>query len=160
MNPTVREARDGDSDGMIALLAGVYAEYPGFVLDVDADEPGLRAVASHFASCGGRAWVAEADGRIVGSAAFRRAEDAAVVTLHYLYVERAARGHGLATRLLGLVEDAARACGAGAIELWTDIHFADAHRLYERLGFRRSPGRRTLEDASRSVEFHYRKALA
>lgn len=157
MNPTVREARDGDSDGVIALLTGVYAEYPGFVLDVDADEPGLRAVASHFASRGGCAWVAEADGRIVGSAAFRRAEDAAIA---YLYVERAARGHGLATKLVGLIEDAARACGAAAIELWTDIQFVDAHRLYERLGFLRSPGRRTLEDASRSVEFHYRKALA
>ncbi len=61
---------------------------------------------------------------------------------------------------MGLVADAARGCGAVAIELWTDINFVDAHRLYERLGFRRSPGRRTLEDASRSVEFHYRKALA
>lgn len=38
--------------------------------------------------------------------------------------------------------------------------FTDAHRLYERLGYVRSPGTRELHDLSRSVEYHFAKALS
>ena len=51
----LRPATDDDSAGVIALIARVFAEYPGCVLDVDREEPELRAPASSF----DRFWVVE-----------------------------------------------------------------------------------------------------
>ena len=36
--PELRRANDSDSAGVIALIAGVFAEYEGCVLDVDREE--------------------------------------------------------------------------------------------------------------------------
>jgi putative acetyltransferase len=47
-SPILRAARDDDSSGVIALVGRVFAEYPGCLLDVDAEEPELRAPASSF----------------------------------------------------------------------------------------------------------------
>ena len=49
--------------------------------------------------------------------------------------------------------------GARFVELWSDTRFADAHRLYERLGYRKSGVTRELHDMSGSVEYHFRKEL-
>ena len=38
----LRAVVDGDSAGLIRLIAAVFAEYPGCVLDVDREEPELR----------------------------------------------------------------------------------------------------------------------
>jgi len=153
----IRDARDDDSDRLIALIDAVYAEYPGCVLDVDGEEPHLRRPASAFAEWAGRLWVVEEDGRLVACAGFRDAADA--VELKHLYVAAAARRRGLGRRLTELVEIAGRARGRRWVELWSDTRFTDAHRLYERLGYVRG-GVRELHDRSASVERHYRKALA
>lgn len=157
MTPAVRDARDGDAAGVIALIDACWADYPGCVLDVDGELPELRAIASHFAGRGGRFWVAEADGRIVGSVGLAPSPDG--MELCKLYVHRAARRRGLGERLVRLAEDEARSRGARVLELWTDTRFLDAHRLYARLGYARMPETRALNDLSNSVEFHYRKHL-
>lgn len=156
----LRPARDGDGDDLIRIMASAYAEYEGCVLDVDGEEPELRAIATAFAARSGRFWVAERQGRPVGMAGGHPVRDGTAWELKKLYVDKSARGAGLGTRLVGLVEDAAGRAGATRLELWTDTRFADAHRLYERLGFRRRPGTRRLDDLSRSVEYHYAKDLA
>lgn len=155
----IREALDGDSAELIELIGGCYAEYPGCVLDVDGEEPWLRSPAAAYASWGGRLWVAERGGRIVGSGGFR-SRVGGVGGVHHLYVTRSARRGGLATRLLGLIEAEARRRGAHRLDLWSDTRFTDAHRLYQRLGYVRSPGTRELHDLSRSVEYHFAKALS
>jgi RimJ/RimL family protein N-acetyltransferase len=45
------------------------------------------------------------------------------------------------------------------IDCWTDTRFADAHRLYARLGYERQPEMRDLNDLSNSTEFHFIKQL-
>jgi GNAT superfamily N-acetyltransferase len=75
-----------------------------------------------------------------------------------LYVAKRARGRGLGTRLVGTVESAVSPAFA-CIELWSDTRFTDSHRLYEHLGYRRSPHTRTLDDLSHTTEYHYAKAL-
>jgi len=67
----IREARNSDADGLIRLVGTCWAEYPGCVLDVDAEVPELRAIASHFRDRGGRFWVVDAveGGRPASSAA-------------------------------------------------------------------------------------------
>lgn len=153
----IREARDADAEGLIALIGACWAEYEGCILDVDGEVPELRAIATWFAARGGRFWVGEADGRIVASVGFVPAGSG--VELCKLYVDRSRRRAGLGSRLVGLVEAAAGERGAGFVELWSDTRFLDAHRLYERLGYVRRPGTRVLGDLSNTVEYHYCKAL-
>jgi putative acetyltransferase len=153
----IRPARDADSPAVIELIAACYGEYPGCVLDVESEVPGLGAVASHFAAAGGAFWVAERRGRIVGSAGFVPA--ARAVELHHLYVGPGDRGSGLAPRLFALVERAARQRAAAEIVCWSDTRFARGHTFYARLGFHRGAMTRSLADRSRSVEFSFRLPL-
>jgi GNAT superfamily N-acetyltransferase len=154
---TIRQARDDDAAAVIALVAAAYADYPGCILDLETETPELLAPASSHAAMGGDFWVAEAAGQVVGSVGYQPLHGG--VELLKLYVAREARGQGLGRRLIALVEEAARAAGASHIELWTDMRFTAAHRLYEHLGFLRSLDTRRLDDLSRSVEYHYRLEL-
>lgn len=157
--PVRREVRDSDSDGLIELIGGCFAEYPGCVLDVDGEEPWLRTPAAIFTELGGRMWVEALggpDGPIVASVALKPSGPG-VVELKSLYVGAKARRSGLGKSLVTLVEDDARGRGATAIHLWSDTRFTDAHRLYEREGFVRQPETRALNDLSETVEYHYYK---
>jgi putative acetyltransferase len=153
----VRDARNDDSEQLIALIASVFAEYPGCVLDVDAEEPQLRRPASAFTEWGGRLWVADSGAGLVGCVGFT--DDGRVAHLKHLYVAARARRQGLGSRLTELAETAIRARGHSQVELWTDTRFTDAHRMYERLGYVRGPRTRELHDLSQTVEYHYRKNL-
>jgi len=155
---TVRDARDDDADGIIALIGAVYTEYPGCILDVDREEPELRAVATHYAPPDARFWVAEDAGRIVGCIGCRAHGD--VVDLKKLYLAKGRRGSGLAGTLYGLVMDEARRRGAAAIELWSDTRFERAHRFYEKLGYVRGKETRDLHDLSVTTEYFFRLTLA
>lgn len=155
---SIRIGTDADGSRCGDLIREAFAEYPG-CLFVPEEFPELAALASHFASRNGRLWVAEQAGALVGCLGIDEAPFTDGMELHKLYVARAARGHGLAGRLSDLAEDFATARDATFIELWTDTRFLDAHRFYERRGFARLPGRRALDDASDSYEFHYRKRL-
>ncbi len=156
----LRAARDADAADLIELIAAAYAEYPGCVLDLDADMPELKAPASSYAQNAGKFWVAQgaADGaEILGCVACKPAPDGGL-ELEKLYVARGARRTGLGGRLLDLVEAEAAARQADAITLWTDTRFEAAHAFYAARGFRRT-GQRRLDDASHSVEYSFRKDL-
>ena len=156
--PAIRPACDADGAGLIALIDGVYAEYPGCVLDVDGEEPALRAPAAHAAASGGAWWIAAESGVVVGSVALL--PSGADAELEKLYVAKSHRGRGLGAALVDLVEREARRRGAGRLVLWTDTRFVDAHRLYARLGFARRLETRALGDLSATIEFRYAKQLA
>jgi len=153
----IRDARDDDAAGLIALIGGVFAEYPGCVLELDHEMPQLRAIATAFAQLDGRFWVAELDGDVVGCAGIAPAHSPAGAELKHLYVAKRARRAGLGTKFVALVEREAARRAADFVELWSDTRFLDAHRLYERLGYTRSPQTRELDDLSNSVEFHFFK---
>jgi putative acetyltransferase len=148
----IRPARDADSAGVIALVARVYAEYPGCVLDVDGEEPGLKAPASSF----DRFWVVEEGGAVGGCVGCALGETA---ELKKLYLDAALRGRGLGKELIALVEETARAHGARRIELWSDTRFATAHGVYARCGYRRTGRTRQLHDLSNTTEYHFEKEL-
>jgi len=155
--PAIREARDDDAEALIELVGACFAEYPGCVLELDHEMPQLRAIATAFAELGGRFWVAELDGRVVACCGIAPAHDAPGTELKHLYVAKAVRRCGLGTTFVRLVEEESVRRGAAFIELWSDTRFLDAHRLYERLGYLRSPHTRELHDLSNTVEFHFRK---
>ena len=159
MQLKIRDARDDDAERLIDLIEACYSEYPGCVLAVDAEAPELRAIASSHAQSRGRFWVAERNGRLVGCAGLVPTEQGGAVEMKKLYVAREWRQNGLGARLCSLVEVEAMSRGEATVELWSDTRFKDAHRLYERRGYARGPKKRRLHDASKSVEFYYRKEL-
>jgi GNAT superfamily N-acetyltransferase len=155
----IREARDSDAEGLIALICGCWSEYPGCVLDVDGECPELRQIATYFGRMGGQFWVAEQEGRIVGSAGCLPTGNTLIWQLRRLYVAPSVRRKGLGTALTRLAEGHAKDRGARYAEFWSDTRFTDAHRLYEQLGYERASGTRLLPDISRSYEYYFRKAL-
>lgn len=149
----IRPATDADSAGVIGVIARAYAEYPGCILDVDREEPALRAPATSF----DRFWVVEEGGIVGGCVGCAFGEPA---ELKKLYLDAHLRGRGLGRDLIALVEEAVRAHGARRIELWSDTRFKTAHAVYERCGYRKTGRTRDLHDLSNSTEYHFEKALA
>lgn len=147
--PPLRAARDADGAGLAALIAACFSEYDGCAFD-PREFPELDAVAAHFAHVGGRLWLAEAAGAVVGSLGARPAGDG--VELVKVYVARPWRGAGLAHALLAAGLDFARARAARRVELWSDTRFARAHAFYLKHGFERTGERRFLGDVSASWE--------
>lgn len=153
-----REVADADSGALIELIGGCWAAYLGCILDVDGEEPWLRAPAAAYERWGGRMWVIpSADRGLDACVGYVHGEGA--MTLKSLYVAAAARRRGLGEALVRLVEDAARAAGRPRVTLWSDTRFADAHRLYERLGYTRGQRTRELHDRSETVEFEFSRTL-
>lgn len=166
----LRDVRDADAEGLAALIGGVFAEYPGCVLDLDGIDADLRAWASHLADRGGAGWVLEDDdGALVACVGVAPTDELppgatdelpagepqgppAAVELKRLYVHAVARRRGLGQALVGRVESWAREHGAGGVVLWSDTRFSDAHRLYTRLGYRELDARRELHDPSDTTE--------
>lgn len=146
---TRRPVRDRDSEQLIELITNCWTEYPGCVMDVDGEEPWLRAPATAYAGKG-LFWVVERADRIVACAGFVDRGDE--IELKSLYVDKSARRRGLGARLVHLIEEQA---GERPIRLWSDSRFEDAHRLYERLGYRRTGRVRDLHDLSRTTEYEF-----
>lgn len=162
--PRIREARDSDAGGLIQLIGGVYAEYPGCILDVEREEPDLKAISSAYSAKGGQFWVAVdgADEAVVGCVGWSPSSDGprpGWLELRKLYVARSYRRRGLASVLCGHVEQAARSRSAPGIELWSDTRFEDAHRFYARRGYERLSAVRQLFDLSQSSEYHFIRHL-
>ena len=149
----IREGTDDDAAGVIRVIGDVFDEYPGCVLDIEREEPQLRAPAAAY----DRFWVVESDGEVAGCIACDSEGD--YVELKKMYLESSVRGRGLATKLVALVEDHARALGIARIECWSDTRFETAHAVYEHLGYVRRPDTRELHDLSNTIEFGFVKSL-
>ena len=154
----IRQGRDDDAAGFIALIGGCWAEYPGVVFDVDAELPEIRALASYVAGKGGALWTAEQDGQVVGMVVALPGDGA--WQLSRMYVAATQRGTGLAADLLRRAEDHARAAGGVQLALWSDMLFTRAHAFYEKHGYVRRGGLRALQDLSNSIEAAFAKPLA
>lgn len=153
----IREGADSDAEGFIRLIGEAWAEYPNCILDVDGENPELRALVTHFGKVGGAVWTADQGGEVVGMVAVRPLGSDNAWEICRVYVRRDQRGTGLAHQLLDLGERRALDAGAERLVLWTDTRFDAAHAFYEKRGYVRSGSIRILDDISNSLEFRYAK---
>jgi putative acetyltransferase len=140
--PRIRRARTADSEAAAAVVRAVYDEY-GFTWDPAGYHADLLDVEAAYDAF----FVAESDGRIVGTAGLSRSG-----SLERFYVLPEARGAGAGSALLAAVADEARRRGHVALEIWSDKRFEDAHRLYARHGAR-VVGERVHDDPDSSHEW-------
>jgi putative acetyltransferase len=139
---TIRRASSADSDAARSVVRAVFDEY-GFTWDEHGYHADLHDVEASYVAF----WVAEADGRVVGTAGLTDRG-----SLERLYVLPEARGTGTGSALLRTVADEARRRGHARLEIWSDKRFLDAHRLYERHGAR-VVGERVHDDPDSSHEW-------
>ena len=150
-------AGPADAAEVIELIHRVFDEY-GFIWDPDDEFWDLLADEFPYLAPRGAMWVSrDPAGRVVGSIAAELL-DAQTAELHRLYLDAGLRGAGHGRRLLLHAVDWARALGCERVELWSDTRFDQAHRLYDRLGFRRA-GERRLADVNETTEYRYERAI-
>lgn len=139
--PTVRVVQPGEHEAVADLTARVYRD-EGF--SSPEYEPQLRAVPSRAATA--TVLVAEVDGRLVGAVtvATRGGGSANIAgpgeaEIRMLVVEPAVRGAGTGEALVRACLESARTDGCALVRLSSQDAMTAAHRLYERLGFVRTP---------------------
>lgn len=133
---TLRSLRAGDLGSVTARQAMLYAKEYGWNQDYEALVAQILAQFHNaFDPKADDAWIAEADGQMVGSIFLVRSDEPAVAKLRLLYVEPDARGMGVGQRLVTTCVNRARELGYERIELWTVTALSAARRLYERAGF-------------------------
>ncbi len=142
----VRAARITDRQALAELSRRVHLDPDGYRRSLGVPAPSatmprislsalipswlpLRAPSVHL--------VAELDGELVGCAGWRRHGNDA--ELKRMFTLTAARGRGVARRMLAAVEDSARAAGCRRVILETGDRQPEAIALYEAAGYRRIP---------------------
>jgi ribosomal protein S18 acetylase RimI-like enzyme len=134
-DPAIRRVGYGHPDAM-RLIEEVQAEY--VVRYGGPDETPLDPLM--FEPPDGSFFVGYADGLPVATGAWRRSGVAALGTrntaeIKRMYVAAAARGRGLARRMLGALEASAAGHGFEAVVLETGLNQPEAIGLYESSGY-------------------------
>ena len=130
-------AADDEAMGTIARanLAAYHLDIPGTAYF----DPEIMHLSAYYdAKPDQRAYfvVKDAAGRVLGGGGFAEFSNlAGTAELQKLYLADAAKGHGLGTRLVTLIEDAARSLGYRHIYLETHSNLRAAIHLYEKLGY-------------------------
>lgn len=149
----IRPATDEDAPAIIKLIAKVYGEFEGVVMDLDGVDAELKAPATSV----DRFWVLDLEGTVLGTAACSLYPDHA--ELKKMYIDLGCRGKGFGRKLVEVVEQAAIQQGLKRIELWSDTRFRDAHAFYEKLGYKKTGEIRDLHDPSDTTELQFVKDL-
>jgi GNAT superfamily N-acetyltransferase len=146
-----------DVPAVVDLIGRVFAEY-GFVYDPAVEVPDLLDFGQHYAAPAGAFYVLRVAGRVVGSVGVERLCDD-VAELHRLYLDAHLRGQGTGHALVEAVLAWCREEAIRHLVLWSDTRFDRAHRLYERMGFRRTGERTIAGDVNQSREYRYERSV-
>jgi GNAT superfamily N-acetyltransferase len=146
----LRPAETRDAGEVARLVAASFAQYTPLIGKPPA--PVLYDYAALVAT--GRVWLAVAGEELRGMIYSYLEEDGAVM-LDVLAVSEAARGQGLAKRLVAQVESGARAEGARLVRVYTNAVMAGPQVLYPRLGYKETH----RGESDGYMRIHYEKRL-
>ncbi|MGY6269332.1 bifunctional helix-turn-helix transcriptional regulator/GNAT family N-acetyltransferase [Achromobacter denitrificans] len=132
----LRDPLPGDMGLVVANQAVVYAREYGWNAEYEALVAEIVArFIRDFDRTRERCWIAEKDGKMVGSVFVVR-QDETTAKLRLLYVDPSARGLGIGRRLVEECQRFAKQAGYKRMVLWTNSVLEDARRIYEKEGFR------------------------
>lgn len=132
---TVRPADARDTPAIAAVIVPIQQTEFGIPITLEA-QPDLGDIERFYRHGCGNFWVAEVDGRIVGTIALLDIGNREAA-LRKMFVTAACRGreYGVARALLETLVTWASAHGVACIYLGTTARFLAAHRFYEKNGF-------------------------
>jgi DNA-binding MarR family transcriptional regulator/GNAT superfamily N-acetyltransferase len=134
--PVLRDLRPGDAGWVISRHGALYARDEGYDASFEALVAEILAgFLRQHDPARERGWIAEAQGRRLGSI-FCFRDDDRTARLRLFLVEPEARGSGLGPRLLDACTGFAAAAGYRRMVLWTHESHRAALRLYARSGWR------------------------
>ncbi|OCP17725.1 MULTISPECIES: helix-turn-helix domain-containing GNAT family N-acetyltransferase [unclassified Ensifer] len=132
----LRDLRPGDLGWIIHRQTVLYVQEYGWNQEYEALASRILAdFVQSFDPAREAAWIAEIDGRVVGSIFLVAGDKSGVAKLRLLYVEPDARGRGVGAALVDACIGRARTVGYHTLVLWTNSVLTSARRIYERAGF-------------------------
>lgn len=133
---TLRTHRPGDMGWIVQLHGALYAREYGWDISFEALCAEIVAqFLKDFDPARERCWIAEIDGRQVGSVFLVKHSDE-VAKIRLLLIDPAGRGLGIGKRLVDECIAFARSCGYRKITLWTQSMLLAARGIYQSAGFR------------------------
>ncbi len=131
----LRGPQPGDMGWIIHRQAVLYAQEYGWNTEYEALVAEIVAkFIREFNPVSERCWIAEKDGKVVGSVFIVR-QDQTTAKLRLLYVDPAARGLGIGSRLVDECLRFAHLAGYTKMTLWTNSVLTGARRIYDKAGF-------------------------
>ena len=131
----LRNPQPGDMGWIIHRQAVLYAQEYGWNNEYEALVAEILAkFVREFDPVRERCWIAEKDGKVIGSVLIVRQDDT-TAKLRLLYVDPCARGLGIGSRLVDECLRFSREAGYARMVLWTNSILTDARRIYDKAGF-------------------------
>lgn len=140
---SIREARESDLPAVIAFFAADAVGGHGDTTDPSAYGDYLRAFRTIAASPDQMLYVAELDGEVVGTfqtmvMTSLNARGSSVMIIEAVQTRQELRGQGIGARMIDFCITEAKGRGMRLVQLTSNAERKDAHRFYERMGFKPS----------------------
>jgi GNAT superfamily N-acetyltransferase len=139
----IREAREADLPALIAMFAADPLGGHGDTTDVEAYPDYAGAFATIAASSNQTLYVAELAGEVVGTfqtmiTTSLNGRGAYAMIIEAVQTRGEMRGEGIGARMIEFAIAEAKSRGVRLVQLTSNAARKDAHRFYERLGFKPS----------------------